>query len=362
MEELVFKSKKGTPVTTSLLVAEKFGKEPKHVNESIRNLVAENSTAKSWFIESQYVNRGKEYPMYVMNRDGFTLLVMGFTGSDALKFKIDFINAFNKMEEALRTGGFEIPQTFAEALRLAAKKQEDNDRLLLENKQLETKIEEDAPRVLFSKAVEGSKKSVLIKDLATVLKQNGVDIGQNRLFVWLRENGYLCSVKGDRYNLPTQKSMDGGWFEIRKSEVSKPDGTKLVNSTPVVTPKGQIYFVNKFLKETEINYFDFENAQPLIDRIEDKIASALDVKYLDAKKTISDRFGKEVFDRFEIFLINNGALTEFVRLFDNSWYKKYHTEKLMMVSAFRWSSTTQGHAYWKDLSDGWVSICDKENR
>jgi Rha family phage regulatory protein len=89
-------------VTNSLLVAQKFGKEHKHVVESIRNLAAENSAAKLYFFETQYENRGKMYPMFVMNKNGFSLLVMGFTGKEALQFKIDFINAFDKMEARLR--------------------------------------------------------------------------------------------------------------------------------------------------------------------------------------------------------------------------------------------------------------------
>ena len=123
MEELVFKSEKGTPVTNSLLVAERFGKEHKHVLESIRNLVAENSATKSFFFKAQHENRGKTYPVFVMNRDGFTLLVMGFTGKEALKFKLDFIEAFNKMETAIKTGGFKVPTSFREALLLAAQQQ-----------------------------------------------------------------------------------------------------------------------------------------------------------------------------------------------------------------------------------------------
>lgn len=90
-------------VTSSLQISQTFSKEHRHVLESIRNLVAENSAASSYFIESEYENRGKWYPMYVINRDGFTLLAMGFTGKKALQFKIDYINAFNRMEEYIKT-------------------------------------------------------------------------------------------------------------------------------------------------------------------------------------------------------------------------------------------------------------------
>ena len=115
-----------------------------------------------------------------------------------------------------------------------------------ENENLNDKIEADAPRVLFSKAVETSKRSCLVSELAKILKQNGVEIGQNRLFEWLRSNGYLCQ-KGAQRNQPTQKSMEMGLFEIKQTTITKPDGSTLVSTTTKVTGKGQIYFVNKFL-------------------------------------------------------------------------------------------------------------------
>ena len=96
----------------------------------------------------------------------------------------------------------------------------------------------------FAQAVSGSTKSCLVGEMATILKQNGVRIGQNRLFAWLRANGFLCSI-GERYNLPTQKSMDMSLFEIKKTSIIKPDGTVLVTNTPKITGKGQIYFLNK---------------------------------------------------------------------------------------------------------------------
>lgn len=242
MKELVFKSEKGAPVTTSLLVAEKFNKEHKNILRDIQNLVAQNSAAKSFFIESEYENRGKMYPMYVMNRDGFSLLVMGFTGAQALKFKLEYIDAFNKMEEIIKTG-FQLPQTYAEALRLLAEQVEESER----QKQL---IAEQAPKALFADAVATSTQSCLVGELAKILRQNNVNIGQNRLFDWLRINGYLCQY-GERYNQPTQRAMDLELFEVKKTVINKPDGTVLVSTTTKVTGKGQVYFVNKFLKVHE---------------------------------------------------------------------------------------------------------------
>lgn len=115
------------------------------------------------------------------------------------------------------------------------------------NKQLEGKIENQKPKVLFANSVETSKTSILIGELAKILKQNGHDIGQNRLFEWLRNKGYLISRKGTDYNMPTQKAMDLGLFQIKETSITHSDGHISVNKTTKVTGKGQIYFVNKFI-------------------------------------------------------------------------------------------------------------------
>lgn len=105
------------------------------------------------------------------------------------------------------------------------------------------------PGATFAKAVETSEHSILVGELARIIKQNGVEIGQNRLFAWLREKGYLCK-KGEMYNQPTQKALQLGLFEIKKTVIQKPNGDSLVTTTTKVTGKGQIYFVNKFLYES----------------------------------------------------------------------------------------------------------------
>lgn len=107
-------------------------------------------------------------------------------------------------------------------------------------------IEAAAPKVLFADSVATSRDSILVAELARYLKQNGIEIGQNRLFNWLRANGYLCT-KGESYNLPTQKAMDLGLFEVKKTTINQPGGTTIVSPTTKVTGKGQVYFINKFL-------------------------------------------------------------------------------------------------------------------
>lgn len=114
-------------------------------------------------------------------------------------------------------------------------------------KKLQNKLETDKPKVIFADAVISSKQSMLIGELAKLLKQNGIEIGQNRLFSWLRENGYLIRRKGSNYNMPTQRSMDKHLFEIKETAITHSDGHISISRTPKVTGRGQQYFINIFL-------------------------------------------------------------------------------------------------------------------
>ena len=114
-------------------------------------------------------------------------------------------------------------------------------------KVLEEKVEEDRPLVTFANSVTVANTSILIGELAKLLKQNGVDMGQNRLFEWMRREGFLIRRKGSDYNMPTQRSMDMKLFEIKETTISHADGHTSINKTPKVTGKGQIYFINRFL-------------------------------------------------------------------------------------------------------------------
>lgn len=121
-----------------------------------------------------------------------------------------------------------------------------NDALTSMNEGQQRHIKALMPGATFAKAVETSEHSILVGELARIIKQNGVEIGQNRLFQWLRDKGYLCK-KGEMYNQPTQKALQMGLFELKKTVITKPNGDSLVTTTTKVTGKGQIYFVNKFL-------------------------------------------------------------------------------------------------------------------
>lgn len=135
-------------------------------------------------------------------------------------------------------------QVMARALKLADRTidtlKEDNKKLIEENERMK-------PKVIFANAVETSHTSILIGDLAKLLKQNGVETGQKRLFDWMREKGYLIKRKGSDWNMPTQKAMNMKLFEVKESTVNNPDGSVRINRTTKVTGRGQTYFVNKFL-------------------------------------------------------------------------------------------------------------------
>lgn len=153
-----------------------------------------------------------------------------------------------------RTGGY-IPTTDADDdMTILAKAVMIGQRTMEEQKQRiaeqQTRIVELEPKARFADAVAASDDTCLVGELAKILKGNGVDIGQKRLFAWLREHGWLIKAKGSSWNMPTQKSMDLGLFEIKETTVTHADGHTTINKTPKVTGKGQTYFTNLFLKPT----------------------------------------------------------------------------------------------------------------
>ena len=118
--------------------------------------------------------------------------------------------------------------------------------------QLKAKIEADRPKVLFAEAVSASHSSILVGELAKLLKQNGVDMGANRLFNWLRAHGYLIKRNGRDWNMPTQKSVEMGLIRVKETSITHADGHITVSKTPLVTGKGQQYFINKFLNQERL--------------------------------------------------------------------------------------------------------------
>ncbi|MEY9979730.1 phage antirepressor KilAC domain-containing protein [Lysinibacillus sp. RC79] len=230
-------------VATSLQIAESFEKRHDNVLREIEGLL-KIEEAQNYFHEGTYEHpQNKQlYRMFYMNRDGFTLLAMGFTGKKAIQFKLQYIQAFNQMEHLLleqNRPSYEISDPVTRAEKWI---EEEKQRLMLV-----AKVEEQKPKVLFAEAIQASKTTILIGEYAKILKQNGIDVGQKRLFEWLRDNGYLIKRKGSDYNTPTQKSMELGLFEIKETPIYHSSGEISISRTSKITGKGQSYFINKFL-------------------------------------------------------------------------------------------------------------------
>ncbi len=235
----------GRPVTDSLAIAEAFGKSHDNVLRDIRSLECSQEFSLLNFEESTYTNdRGRTYPKYLITQDGFAFLVTGYTGKEAARFKEMYINEFNRMKGELSTPQFQLPQTMPEALRLLASQIEETEVVRAEKLALVQKIEVDKPKVLFADSLTVSQDTINVNDLAKLLRQNGVQIGERRLFIWLRENGYLIK-SGSEYNMPTQRSMDLKLFEVKMTTRQGSDGTPRMQRTPKVTGRGQMYFMNK---------------------------------------------------------------------------------------------------------------------
>lgn len=241
MEELVFKSKKGNPVTTSLLVAEKFSKEHRHVLDAIRNLIksAENSAVLSMFYETTYLNsQNKKQPMFIMNRDGFSLLVMGFTGEKALQFKIEFINAFNKMEKQLK----EFNPANLSRLQLLEMALE------AEKKAIALK-----PKAEYADRVIDTETRVDIGQAAKLLK---LPFGRNTFFKQLREHGIFFKNR----NEPKQEYIERGYFEMFMVLIPTNNHGDLSKSKITVTQKG-LYWLAKIFG------VDFNDSLPVLNAI-----------------------------------------------------------------------------------------------
>ena len=188
--------------------------------------------------------------MTIINESGLYSLVLSSKLPGAKKFKRWVTSEV--LPSIRKHGAYMTAETIEKVLlnpdtiiKLATDLKEEQQK----RKLLEAKVEEDKPKVLFAEAVSTAKTSILVGELAKLLKQNGVDIGQNRLFQWMRQNGYLVRRQGNDFNMPTQKSMDMGLFEIKETAVTHADGHVHVSKTPKVTGRGQQYFVNKFLSE-----------------------------------------------------------------------------------------------------------------
>lgn len=215
---------------------------------------------------SQIDTPGGKQNMVVINESGLYSLLFqmqpqkakGVSQNDALiNERIEKLHRFKHwvtsevLPSIRKNGGYIVGQEtmsdeelMAKALLVANNKIAERDKII---EQKQARIEQMKPKEIFADAVATSHTSILVGDLAKLICQNGVQIGQKRLFVWLRDRGYLIK-SGSSYNMPTQRYIEQGLFEIKESNLVNPDGSVRITRTPKVTGKGQVYFVNKFLK------------------------------------------------------------------------------------------------------------------
>lgn len=205
-------------------------------NQAIRKHVDDEDKLSRRFDGS---GQGRE--MVIINESGLYSLVLSSKLPSAKKFK-RWVTS--EVLPALRkTGQYQVKELSGQEL-MAKALIEAQSVLAAKDKQIEAM----KPKVVFADAVATSHTSILVGELAKILKQNGIDMGQKRLFAWLREKGYLIKRQGTDYNMPTQKAMDLGLFEIKEGSYVNGSGVNITTKTPKVTGKGQQYFINKFLQ------------------------------------------------------------------------------------------------------------------
>lgn len=199
-------------------------------------------------LASQFAIAGQTRSVIIINESGLYSLFLSSKLPNAKKFKRWITSEV--IPSIRKHGAYMTPDKLEEVLlspdtlmQLAQNLKDEQEK----RKALQEQVETQRPAVLFAGAVETSKSSILIGELAKILKQNGVSIGQNRLFDWMRKNGYLIRRNGSDYNMPTQRAMEMGLFEIKETSIVHADGHTSISKTPKVTGKGQVYFVDLFL-------------------------------------------------------------------------------------------------------------------
>lgn len=217
----------------------------KNPQEAIRTHVDDDDKGVS-----EILTPGGKQNVPIINESGLYSLVLSSKLPSAKKFR-RWVSS-EVLPSIRKHGAYMTPETLEAAILnpdylikvATALKQETEKR-----KALESKVQADAPKVLFADSVAASSSTVLVGELAKIMRQNGVDMGERRLFRWMRDNGYLIKRNGTDYNMPTQASMEQGLFRIKETVINHSDGHTSVSKTPKVTGKGQTFFLNKFLGE-----------------------------------------------------------------------------------------------------------------
>lgn len=229
---------------SSLEMAELAGKPHNDLLKSIRNMEAAwTRVTGGKFSLSNYVDStGRKLPCYNFNYEESMYIASKFDDETRAKLTIRWA----KLETGKAIPAYQKMPTAKELALMVIQAEEEKERLMLENKAQQEVIESQKPAVVFTSAVQAAVNSCLVGELAKILQQNGVNIGEKRLFKWLRENKYLGS-HGERYNIPNQEYIERGYFELKKGTRSGDNGVMHTTITTKVTGKGQVYFVNKFL-------------------------------------------------------------------------------------------------------------------
>ena len=220
-------------------VAEWIEYDTSSINKMLNNV---DETEK---VRKNVPTPGGNQEMWFLTEDGLYEVLMLSRKQIAKEFK----KQIKEILKTIRKNGMYVTERLLDnpdlAIQAFTKLKEEREK----RKELEAKIEEQKPQVLFANTVKSSYTSILVGELAKILTQGGFKTGQNRLFDLLRKNGFLISRQGTDYNMPTQKSMELGLFEIKESTVNNPDGSIRISKTPKVTGKGQEYFINRFLNK-----------------------------------------------------------------------------------------------------------------
>lgn len=238
------KNQDGEPVTTSLIVAKGTGSQHASIIRLVRDNIEDfEEFGGVGFEIAPFETAGgtQKRTVAVLNREHAMLLMTYMRNTQIVRdFKKRLIKAFIELERQAKQMAPALPQDYASALRELAASVEEKEKAQAE-------LEAARPKVVFADAVATSKSEILIGELAKILRGNGIQIGQTRLFAWLRENGFLIRRKGTDWNMPTQRAMELGLFRIKETAVTHSDGHTTVNKTPKVTGAGQQYFVERFL-------------------------------------------------------------------------------------------------------------------
>ena len=265
MDEIILTEKNGQVLASSREVAERFGKSHgsvlkticgetrngKHINGLCDEILASGNPLTKYFIKSTYINRGKEYPEYLMTRDGFSLLAMGFTGKEAVEWKLKYIDAFNQMEEKLKSVNYLSEE---EKLKLKLFSKDPSEVAYAHNRLVELATapliaanEEMKPKAKFHDAVSVAKNCVSFGKFAGSFQNNNdISFGRNKIMDWCRERDYLCSSHNLK-NKPSQKMIDCGYMQY-KENVNERNGEQYITYTPLLTGKGQIWLTKKLLE------------------------------------------------------------------------------------------------------------------